>query len=293
MSGQAIHVTDAATVQETLAVPRRHTVVRHTSGWRALGLREIWAFRELLYFLVWRDVKVRYKQTAIGVVWSVLQPLAIMLLFSVIFGHLARLSTGGVPYPIFFYAAYMPWQVFAVGLTQASTSLVANQQLLTKVYFPRVLIPVGAVVAGMVDFLIGLIVLIGFYVYYGTQPRLSLLAVPGLILLSALTAIAIGVWLSALNVRYRDVQYTLPFLTQFWFFATPVAYSAALIPAVWQPFYALNPMVGVVNGYRWAFFGKPANGPTTLAISGTVVIVLLFSGLAYFRRSERTFADVV
>ncbi len=294
MPTRTIEFSDAAARLAVASERPAPTIVRRTRGWRALGFREAWAYRELLYFFVWRDVKVRYKQTALGVIWSVFQPVMIMLLFSLIFGHLAKLSTGGVPYPIFFYAAYMPWQVFALGLTQASTSLVGNQQLLTKVYFPRLLIPVGAVLAGMVDFLIGFVVLIAFYVfYYGVHPRVSLLALPGLIVLSALTAIAVGVWLSALNVRYRDVQYTLPFLTQFWFFATPIAYSATLIPAEWRPLYALNPMVGVVNGYRWAFFGAPADAPVTLAISATVAAVLFVAGLAYFRRSERTFADVV
>ncbi|MHB8470989.1 MAG: ABC transporter permease [Gaiellaceae bacterium] len=268
-------------------------VIRATHGWAAPRLREIWQYRELLYFLIWRDVKVRYKQTAIGIVWTIAQPIAIVALFTIIFGHLAKLPTNGTPYPLFFYSGYLPWQVFALALTQSSTSLVSNQQLVTKVYFPRILIPTAVVLAGLVDFGISCTVLLGFYAYYGITPTLAILALPVFVLLVAATALAVGVWLSAVNVRYRDVQYTLPFLTQLWFFATPIAYAVTLLPARWRLLYGVNPMAGVVEGFRWCLFRNPSSLEPMVGISVIVVILLGITGVLYFRRVERTFADVI
>lgn len=273
--------------------PKPPLVIKATSGWAPIQFRELWSYRELLYFLVWRDVKVKYKQTAIGIAWTVLQPIANVILFTLIFGRLARMPTNGVPYPIFFYAGFLPWQIFAIGLSQSSTSLVSSQALLTKVYFPRVLIPAGVVFAGVVDAAISFVVLLAFYAYYGMTPTLAILAVPALIVLAFLSALGAGVWLSALNVRYRDVQAALPLLSQIWFFATPIAYAPTLLPASWRALYNLNPMTGVIEGVRWALFRTPAHLPNSSLIAIAVIAVLLGSGLAYFRRVERTFADVV
>ena len=273
--------------------PKPPLVIKATSGWASIRFRELWSYRELLYFLVWRDVKVKYKQTAIGIAWTVLQPIANVILFTLIFGHLARLPTNGVPYPIFFYAGFLPWQIFAIGLSQSSTSLVSNQALLTKVYFPRVLIPAGVVLAGVVDAAISFVVLLAFYAYYGMTPTFAIFALPIFIVLAFLSALGAGVWLSALNVRYRDVQTALPLLSQIWFFATPIAYAPTLLPASWRALYDLNPMTGVLDGVRWALFRTPVHFPIASLVATAVIALLLGSGLAYFRRVERTFADVV
>jgi lipopolysaccharide transport system permease protein len=255
-------------------------------------LGELWDYRELLYFLVWRQVRVRYKQTLLGVAWALLQPALTMVVFTVLFGRLVAVSTHGVPYPVFAYAALLPWQLFAFSLTESSNSVVANQQLLTKVYFPRLLLPLASVAVGLVDFTIALVLLGVLMAYYGVSPGLALLTVPVWALLAVATAVAVSLWLSALNVRYRDIRYTLPLLTQLWLLATPVAYPATLVPPDWRGLYALNPMVGVVEGFRWAVVGGSWTGDG-LGLSTGVVGLLLVSGAFYFRRTERTFADVV
>jgi lipopolysaccharide transport system permease protein len=261
--------------------------------WVPIDLKELWDYRELLYFLVWREVKVRYKQTALGVAWAVLQPVLTMLIFTFVFGYLAKLPSDGAPYPVFTYAALLPWQLFAFALTESSTSVVTNQRLVTKVYFPRLIMPIAAIGVGLVDFAVSFVVLVILMAYYRVSPGWAVLTLPLWIGLAILTALAVGLWLSALNVRYRDVRYTVPFLTQIWLFATPVAYSLYKIPVAWRRVYALNPMVGVVQAFRWALLGQGRSPWTSVAISTVAVLVTLIGGLAYFRRTERTFADVV
>lgn len=268
-------------------------VIRPSKGWVPLRLGQLWEYRELLYFLVWRDVKVRYKQTALGAAWAIIQPFFTMVVFSIFFGRLAGIPSDGVPYPIFAYCALLPWQLFAHALTESSNSLVGNQNLITKVYFPRLVIPLAALLAGLVDFGIAFLVLLAMMAYYGIVPTAAALTLPLLVLFAVATALAVGLWLSALNVQYRDVRYTIPFLTQFWLFVTPVAYPASLVPEPWRVLLGLNPMAGVVEGFRWALLGTgPAPG-ALLAVSLVVVGALLVGGLYYFRRMERTFADVV
>jgi lipopolysaccharide transport system permease protein len=261
--------------------------------WVPIRFGELWEYRELLYFFVWRELKIRYKQTALGVAWAIIQPLFTMLIFSVIFGRLAKLPSDGLPYPVFAYCALLPWQLFAFALTEASNSLVANRSLLTKVYFPRLLMPLAAVSVGLADFAVSLVILLAMIAYYGITPGLVILTIPLWTLLTVVTALGVGLWLSALNVRYRDIRYTLPFLTQAWMFATPIAYASSIIPPAWRPYYALNPMVGVVEAFRWALLGGATAPGVTVAVSVGAVVVLLVSGLFYFRRTESTFADVI
>jgi lipopolysaccharide transport system permease protein len=268
-------------------------ILRPSRGFLRLNLRDVWEYRELLYFLVWRDVKVRYKQTALGAAWAILQPVMTMLVFSVFFGRLAKVPSDGIPYPVFAFTALLPWQLFAYALSESSNSLVSNQNLITKVYFPRLVIPIAAVLAGLVDFAIAFVVLLGLMLYYGIVPTAAVALLPLFMLLAVTTALAIGLWLSALNVKFRDVRYTIPFLTQFWMFATPVAYPSSLVPEPWRALYGLNPMAGVVEGFRWALLGKAQGPGPLLAVSVAAVVVLLVGGLMYFRRTESTFADVV
>ncbi len=267
--------------------------IKPPSKWTAIDWRELYQYRELLYFSIWRDIKVRYKQTALGAGWAVIQPFMTMVVFSIFFGRLAGLPSEGVPYPIFTYTALVPWTYFANALTQSSSSLVEQERVITKVYFPRLLVPLAPVVAGLLDLFISFFVLILMMLFYGITPTAAVLTLPLFILLAAATAFSVGIWLSAINVQYRDVRYTIPFIIQFWLFATPVAYSASLVPEYLRPLYGLNPMVGVVEGFRWALLGnRPAPGPLLL-VSVLVVIVLLVSGLFYFRRMEDSFADVI
>jgi lipopolysaccharide transport system permease protein len=268
-------------------------VIRPSKGWAGASLHDLWAYRELLYFLAWRDVKVRYRQTALGVAWVVLQPMLAMLVFSVFFGRLAGMPSEGVPYPVFAFCALLPWQLFAHALTESSASLVANQNLVTKVYFPRLIIPLAPVLAGLLDFLIAFGILVGMLAYYGITPTPLVWTLPLFLLLAITLAIGVGLWLAALNTRYRDVRYTIPFLTQIWLFATPIAYPSSLVPEPWRPWYGLNPMAGVVDGFRWVLLG--AGGPPggLLAVSAVVALVILVSGVYYFRRTERTFADTI
>jgi lipopolysaccharide transport system permease protein len=275
------------------AHPARAIVIEPARGWVPLHLAELWAYRELLYFLVWRDIKVRYKQTALGAAWAVIQPFFTMVVFSVFFGRRAGLPSEGLPYPVFTYCALVPWTYFATALTQSSNSLVDHARLITKVYFPRLLVPAAAVVAGLLDLAIAFVVLVAMLLYYGVTPGPAVLLLPCFALLATLTALAVGLWLSALNVQYRDVRYTIPFLVQFWLFVTPVAYSSTLVPERWRTLYALNPMTGVVEGFRWALLGRREAPGLMLAASVVSVLVLLAGGLLYFRRMEQRFADVV
>jgi lipopolysaccharide transport system permease protein len=268
-------------------------VIKPSSGWVSLGLRELWAYRELFYILVWRDVKVRYKQTAVGVIWTVLQPLAMMALFTLVFGHLLDVPSEGVPYPLFIFAALVPWQVFAQALGTSAGSLVNNRDLIAKIYFPRLLVPAAPVVAAAIDLLLGLVVLAAFMAFYGVVPSLAVLALPALVLFAVLVALAAGMILSALNVRYRDVQYAIPFLTQFLFFATPIVYTVEIFPQPWRTLLGLNPVAGVVEGFRWALFDPVGGFEPLIGVSVGVTALLLVAGLAYFRRAERTFADEV
>jgi len=267
--------------------------IEPAKGWTAVGLRELWQYRELLYFLIWRDVKVRYKQTALGAAWAIIQPLFMMLVFSLFFGRLARVPSDGIPYPVFSFCALLPWQLFAHALTESSNSLVGNQNLITKVYFPRLVIPMAAVLGGVIDFMIAFAILLLLMLYYGIVPGWAILTLPAFLLLGIATALGVGLWLSALNVQYRDVRYTINFLVQFWLFATPVAYPSSLIPEKWRVFYGLNPMAGVVEGFRWALLGKSEPPGMMLWVSVVMVVLILTGGLYYFRRMEQEFADVV
>ncbi|MBG0770483.1 MAG: ABC transporter permease, partial [Anaerolineaceae bacterium] len=254
---------------------------------------ELWRYRELIYFLTWRDIKVRYKQAVLGIAWAVLQPLMTMVIFTVIFGTLLKTPSQGIPYPLFSLTALMPWQLFASALQRSSTSLVGNANLLTKIYFPRLAIPMASIFAALVDFLISFVVLIGVMVYYRYMPGWNALWVPLLVLLALLTALAVGLWLSALNVQYRDIQQIVPFLIQVWMYASPIVYPIETIPeGIWRWLYSLNPMVGVIQGFRWALLGGTPPD-LTLVISVVMVLILLVSGLYYFRRMEKTFADIV
>ncbi len=268
------------------------TIIRPLRGWRAINLGELWAYRELLYFLTWRDIKIRYKQTVLGFAWAILQPFMMMVVFSLFFGNLLKVPSEGIPYPLFNYAAMLPWTLFAQGITRSSESLVANVNMVQKVYFPRLIMPLSGVLAPVVDFTIAFVILIGMMFYFGYPPTLSILWLPVFIILLLLTALGVGLWLSVINVRYRDVRYAVPFLTQLWLFASPVVYSSSLLPARFQAIYGLNPMAGVIEGFRWALLGTEPPG-SLIAVSATIVIVILISGVFYFRRNEKTFADVI
>lgn len=272
--------------------------IRPSAGWRSINLAELWRYRELLWFMAWRDVKLRYKQTALGVAWAVIQPLFTVIVFSIFFGALAKVPSDGLPYPLFALTALLPWQLFSYALTQSSNSLVAEQRVITKVYFPRLIVPLASVMSGLVDFAVAFVLvlaLMGWYAWTGQPVTLTwaILTVPLLVLFALTTALAVGLWLAALNVQYRDVRYTIPFLAQLWLFATPVAYSSTLVPEEWRPLYGLNPMAGVVESFRWALLGSGAVDWPMMAVSAVVVLAMLIGGLFYFRRLERTFADVV
>jgi lipopolysaccharide transport system permease protein len=270
-------------------------IVRITppARWWVVPMRELWDFRELVYFFVWRDVKIRYKQTAIGAAWAVLQPLLTMLIFSLFFGRLAHIPSEGLPYPIFYYSALLPWMYFAAALQNATNTIVENQRVITKVYFPRLALPLASVLSGLVDFAVSFAMFVVLMVYYGIRPTPALLWFPAFILLAILTALGVGLWLSALNALYRDVRYVLPFLVQFWLFASPVAYPASLVPQKWRWLYGLNPMAGVIEGVRWSLTGHTNPPGRLIFVSTAAVLVLLASGLAYFQKVETTVADVV
>jgi len=279
------------TAQAALAAVTTRRLER-SSAWSTRTLANVWAYRELLYFLIWRDVKLRYKQTILGAGWALIQPLMTMVVFTVFFGHLAKIPSDGLPYPVFSLCALVPWTYFSTALAGGSTSLGGYQHIITKVYFPRLIIPLAAVMAPLVDFAIAFALLLALMAWYHIVPGAAIVWVPALLVLAVATAAAAGVWLSALNVRYRDVRYVVPFAIQLWLFATPVAYPASLVPAKWRVLYGLNPMVGVIEGFRWALVGGPAPGAFTV-VAAVVVFALLVGGTVFFRRSEGTFADVI
>ncbi len=268
------------------------TLIKRSPSWQFVDLREIWEYRELLYFLIWRTVKVRYKQTALGASWALIQPVFTMIVFSLFFGKLAKIPSDGIPYPIFTYTALVPWIYFANSVAQSATSLVDNQHMISKVYFPRLIIPLATVLSGLFDFAIAFSVLIAMMFYYGIFPTINILALPFVTFIIIATAFSAGVWLSALNVEYRDIKYVVPFIVQFWLFASPVAYPVSLVPERWRAIYGINPMAGVIEGFRWMLLGQEAPG-AILWVSVFVVALTAFGGLIYFRHMEKSFADIV
>jgi len=267
-------------------------IIRPPRKWVPVDLKELWAYRELITAFTLRDVKLRYKQTGLGIAWAVLQPLLTMVIFTVFFGGLAKIPSDGVPYPLFVLAALLPWTLFAEGLTRSTTSMVTNSNIMTKVYFPRLIMPLSSIISPLVDFAVSFIILIAMMVYYGFMPTVNIVFLPVFLLLALATALGVGLWLSALNVKYRDFQYTVPFLIQIWMFASPVVYAASLVPDSMRVWYGLNPMAGVIEGFRWALLGTGA--PSTMVlVSVGMVIVLLISGMFYFRRMEQYYADIV
>jgi len=266
--------------------------IQPSRGWISLDLRELWAYRELLYFLVWRDVKVRYKQTVLGVAWSVIQPLITMIIFTVIFSYFGRFPSDGLPYPVFAYSGLIPWSYFSSAITRSGNSLLGDANLLQKVYFPRLTLPLSAVTTPLVDCLFSLLLLFSMAFWFGITPTWNLLYLPLFLGLALLTALSVGLWLAPLNIRYRDIGYTIPFLTQVWMYASPLVYPVSMIPEKWRLLYSLNPMVGVIEGFRWALLGHKRPAFDIMTVSGIVVIILLWGGALFFRRMERTFADV-
>lgn len=283
MSFESAFATDA----------RRCQRIQPSKGWVSLQFKELWAYRELLYFLIWRDIKVRYKQTALGASWAIIQPFSTMVVFSLFFGKLGKIPSDGIPYPIFSYAALVPWMFFATGVGASSNSVVGSSNLIRKVYFPRLIIPCATVLSGIVDFALAFLVLIAMMLYYNLFPTLNVLWLPAFLLLACLSSLGVGLWLSSLNVKYRDVRYVVPFITQLWMFATPIAYPSSLLPGAWRTVYALNPMVGVVEGFRWALLGTGSLDPRPVLLSAMVALLVAITGAFYFRRTERTFADIV
>lgn len=285
----------AATQTQVVGSPGEFPIVHIQArrGWLALDLAELWAYRELLYFFVWRDIKVRYKQTVIGAAWAVLQPVLTMLVFTLFFGKLAKISSDGLPYAIFYLGALLPWTYFSVAMQGATNIVVDNQRVITKIYFPRVVLPIASVLSGLVDFAISLGVFVIMMFYYRIEPKASVIWLPAFLLLAVLTALGVGLWLSALNALYRDVRYVVPFLVQFWMFASPVVYPSSLVPAKWRWLYGLNPMAGVIEGFRWTLTGHGQPPGILLAASSAAVVLLVFSGLIYYHSVEGTMADVV
>jgi homopolymeric O-antigen transport system permease protein len=268
-------------------------IIRPSRGWVPIDISAVWERRGLLYFLVWRDIKVRYKQTFLGAAWVILQPFLIMLVFSIVFGFLARVPSDGIPYPVFMFCALVPWQLVANSFADAGNSLTANQSLITKVYFPRLIIPLAAVLARLIDFVFALLVLVGMLFYYDLELGSSILALPFLVLLALAIGLGVGLWLSSLSLRYRDVRQMIPFFTQLWFFASPIAYSASLIPEHWRAIYTINPMIGIIEGFRWSLLGKGTLTGQALTLPVATILLVLITGIFYFRRVERTVADVV
>jgi lipopolysaccharide transport system permease protein len=283
----------ASGTQADLATVLPVTIIQPSRGWVSLRLHELWEYRELLYFLTWREVKVRYKQTALGAAWAIIQPLFTMLVFSLFFGRLGKIPSDGIPYPLFSFTALVPWTFFSNALTQSSNSLVSSSNLISKVYFPRLTVPISAVLSGVVDFVISFVLLIGMLAFYHTIPPLRCVYLVPFFLLAFVTALGVGLWLSALNVEYRDVRYTVPFLAQFWMFATPIAYPSSMLHGAWRTVYGLNPMVGVVEGFRWALLGANTAPGSIIMVSSFASILILVGGAFYFRRMEKTFADLV
>ncbi len=286
-------------VDNTIATPSRTmdevpvVLIQPRNGLLRFDLVALYRYRELLYFLTWRDVIVRYKQAAVGVAWAVLQPLLTMVVFTVIFGRFAKMPSDNLPYPIFAFTALLPWNYFAQAIARSGTSLVSNANLVSKVYFPRLVIPISGAIAPLVDFVISFVILLGMMAWYGIAPTWGILALPLFTLLAVVTAVAVSLYLAALNVKYRDVGHAIPFLVQFWMYASPVVYSVSIIPEKWRLLYSLNPMVGVIEGFRWALLGKEQPDFAVMAMSTIVVVILLGGGLVYFKRTERVFADII
>jgi lipopolysaccharide transport system permease protein len=264
-----------------------------SKGWALPKLRELWEYRELLYFLAWRDIKVRYRQTVLGALWAILQPVMTMVIFSLVFGRLAQIPSDGLPYPVFSYAALVPWTFFMNAITQASNSLIVNANMVKKIYFPRLALPIATVLAGVVDFVLAFIVLLGIMLYYGLVPTINVLWLPFLLLLALLTSLGVSLWFSAMNVQFRDVRYTVPVIMQVWLFVTPIAYPSSLLEEPWRTLYGLNPMAGVVEGFRWALLGTDTAPGPMIIVSSLVALILFISGAFYFRRMEQSFADVL
>ena len=283
------HLSPEHSDSETLSITR----VEPTKGWVSLKLLELWEYRELLYFLIWRDIKVRYKQTVLGASWAIIQPFITMVVFSLFFGKLAKVPSDGIPYPIFCFAALVPWSFFANGLNQASNSLVGNVNLIKKVYFPRMAMPIASVLGGFVDFVLAFAILIGMIFYYGMVPTINVIWLPFFLMLAFITSLGASLWLSAMYVQFRDVRHIIPFLTQIWLFATPIAYPSSLLSDPWRTLYGINPMTGVVEGFRWALLGAHTAPGPIIIVSSFAAMGLLISGAFYFRRMEKTFADVV
>ena len=290
---QQLEELDATTDLPTLPASVPVTRIESSGAWPSLKLREVWAYRELIYFLIWRDLKARYKQTVLGGGWAIIQPLFTMAIFSFFFGRLAKVPSDGIPYALFAFSALVPWGLFSHGLNQAANSLVINTSLIKKVYFPRLVIPIAKVLSGLVDFSLAFIVLLGMMVYYDVHPTLKVLWLPFFLLLAIATALGVAFWLSAANVHVRDVEQTLPFLTQIWLFATPIAYPSSLLSEPWRTVYGINPMVGVIEGFRWALLGAKTAPGSILAVSSLAAVAILVSGAFWFRRLEKTFADVL
>lgn len=272
---------------------KSHVHIVPTKGWISLGFRELWEYRDLFYFFVWRDIKVRYRQTVMGASWAIIQPFFSMVIFSLFFGRLAKVPSDGIPYPIFSYAALVPWTFFANALTQSSNSLVLNANMVKKIYFPRLIMPTANVLSGLVDFVLAFVVLLGMMIYFGFTPTMNVVWLPLFLFLALSTSLGVSLWLSAMNVQFRDVRYTVPFLTQAWLFLTPIAYPSSLLEEPWRTLYGLNPMAGVVEGFRWALLGTDTSPGPIIFVSSLVAILLLVSGAFYFRRMEKTFADVI
>jgi lipopolysaccharide transport system permease protein len=287
------HLADIAASPSSLGSAAPVIRIEAAKAWPSLKLGELWGYRELIYFLIWRDIKVRYKQTVLGAGWAIVQPLFTMLLFSLFFGRLAKVPSDGIPYPLFSFCALVPWSYFSNALTQASNSLLSNSSLIKKVYFPRLAIPTAKVLSALVDFGLAFVLLLGMTFYYGLHPTFRMLCVPLFLLLAMVTALGTAFWLSALNVRIRDVEQALPFLTQVWLFATPIAYPSSLLSQPWRTLYAINPMVGVVEGFRWALLGANTTAGPMLVVSCLVAAAVLVSGAFWFRRLEKTFADIL
>jgi lipopolysaccharide transport system permease protein len=286
--------TESLTTPPTLVpAPALYVRIAPSRGWALGKLKELWQYRELLYFLVWRDIKVRYKQTILGLFWAILQPVMTMIVFSIFFGRLAGVPSDGIPYPIFSYAALVPWTFFTYGLNQGANSLVSSAQMLKKIYFPRLAMPLAAVLSGLVDFGLAFVVLFLLMIGYGVTLTASALWLPAFLLLAMITTVGVCLWLSAMNVQFRDVRYVIPFLTQLWFFITPITYPSSLLDEPWRTLYSLNPMVGVVDGFRWALLGTTTLSATALLASWSAALLLLVSGIYYFNRMEKSFADVV
>ena len=269
-------------------------ILRPSTGWVGLRLGDLWAYRELIYFLTWRDIKVRYKQSVLGILWAILKPFMAMVVFTIFFGNFAKIPSDGIPYPIFSYTATLPWELFAASLSVASRSMVSNSNMISKIYFPRMIVPLASVMSSVVDFLIGFTILIGMMIYYKFTPTIAILWLPLLILLALITALGVGFWSSALMVRYRDVGYIMPFVSNLWMYLTPVVYSSSMIPEKWRLLYSLNPMTGVVEGFRYALLGTARSGSVMMIlVSSVIAILILITGMFYFRRMEKKFADMI